>query len=234
VSFPGAVLITKNSHFNFDFIRGRVFTPDNNPAYGISKISENDFSPLIEAAKKEKGFTKNIKINEITVGYNIREIKEKLNEVIHGFHEGMYNKLIIIGANNYNIPQNGYFEELFDNLKDECFVLSFSYNNNKKNIWHINTFYNISLIYTILEELKQHKDILEKNTIAFITQCHLQTISHAFNLKILGINNIFITECCPNVINPSIFSGMKDIFGIKKISKDPKEDLKGLEILKEE
>ena len=229
-SFPGAVLITKNSHFHFDFIRGRVFTPDNNPAYGISKISENDFTPLIEAAKKEKGFTKDITIGELTVGYDQNFIDRKLQCIIECFNNGKYNHLIIIGTNNYNVPQTEYFEKLFDNLPNDCFVISFSYNRKKDNIWHIGTFYDMSLIYNVFDKLKEHENILKEKTTAFITQCHLQTISHAFNLKILGIKNIFLSECCPNVINPSIFDGMKDIFSIKKISASAENDLK--EILK--
>lgn len=230
-SFPGAVLITKNSHFNFDFIRGRVFTPDNNPAYGISKISENDFSPLIEVAKKEKGFTKDLTIGELTVGYDKKFIDRKLQSVIENFENGKYKHLVIIGTNNYNVPQTEYFENFFDNIPDDCYVISFSYNRKKDNVWHIGSFYDMSLIYGVFDKLKEHEEILKKKTTAFITQCHLQTISHAFNLKILGIKNIFLSECCPNVINPSIFDGLKDIFGIKKISSSAESDL--AEILKD-
>lgn len=224
-SFPGAVLITKNSHYHFDFIRGRVFTPDNNPAYGIGKISENDFSPLIEAAKKEKGFTKNLSIGEISVGYDKNFIDKKIDKILESFDNGTYKHLIIIGTNNYNVPQTEYFEKLFDIIPDDCFVISFSYNRKQNNIWHIGTFYDLSLIYVVFDKLRKHENILKEKTTAFITQCHLQTISHAFNLKILGIKNIYLSECCPNVINPSIFDGMKDIFGIKKISDFPETDL---------
>ncbi len=229
-SFPGAVLITKNSHFHFDFIRGRVFTPDNNPAYGITKISENDFTPLIEAAKKEKGFSKDITIGELTVGHDKRATDKKLQEIIDKFYSGRYKHLIIIGTNNYNVPQTEYFDKLFDRIPEDCFVISFSYNRKQENIWHIGTFYDISLIYNVFDKLKEHEDILKERTTVFITQCHLQTISHALNLKIIGVKNIYLSECCPNVINPTIFDGMKDIFGIQKISDSAENDIK--EILK--
>ena len=166
----------------------------------------------------------------MTVGYDQNFIDRKLQCIIECFNNGKYNHLIIIGTNNYNVPQTEYFEKLFDNLPNDCFVISFSYNRKKDNIWHIGTFYDMSLIYNVFDKLKEHENILKEKTTAFITQCHLQTISHAFNLKILGIKNIFLSECCPNVINPSIFDGMKDIFSIKKISSSAENDLK--EILK--
>ena len=224
-TFPGAVLITKNSYTHLDVIRGRIFTPDNNPAYGISKISENDFSPLINAAKKEKGFLKNIPINEITIGYNEDEIINKLNKIIGDFESLKYNHLFIIGTMNYNTVQSDYFNKLFELIPDNCFVISFSYNLKKKNFWHLDSFSDMSLFYKIFEEIKTHKNILKDKTTIFIPQCHLQTISHAFNMKIAGFKNVYLGECCPNVINPSLMNGLSKIFGIKKIN-NPKKDIK--------
>lgn len=224
-SFPGAVLITKNSHTHLDVIRGRIFTPDNNPAYGISKVSENDFTPLIEAAKKEKGFTKNIPINYITVGYNLDELTEKTEKILTDVETEKYKHLFVIGAMSYNIPQNEYFDKLLDIIPEDCFVISFSYNKSRKNIWHIDTYYDMSLVYAIFDKFKEHKSVAKKTTV-FIPMCHFQTISHAFNLKIAGLKNIYLGDCCPNVINPSLLTGLNKLFGIKKICDSPQKDLK--------
>ena len=224
-SFPGAILITKNSHSNFDVIRGRIFTPDNNPAYGLCKISENDFSPLFAAAKNERGFLKDIPINDITVGYNEEFIKSKLETVITDFENKKYKNLFIIGTMNYSIPKNDYFVKFFKNLPKDNFVITFSYNKNLPNVWHIDSYYDMSLIYLILEKLKKYKNILKKQTTVFIPQCHIKTVSHAFNMKVLGIKNIFLGECCPNVINPSLMNGMSKFFGIRTMSHSAENDL---------
>lgn len=227
-SFPGAVLVTKNSHPNLDVIRGRIFTPDNNPAYGICKVSENDFSPIIKAAKEEKGFKKNIKINEITVGYDIDSIKEKFSTIIGKLKKNLYKHLFIIGLINYNIPQNLYFNKFFEIVPDDCFVISFSYKRNKKNVLHIDSYYDLSLTYEIFKELSIYPKILKDKTTVFLTQCRLETISHCFNLKIAGVKNIYIGECCPNVVNPSVIDGMEKFFGIKQISDSPQKDIKNI------
>ncbi|MCR5260277.1 MAG: hypothetical protein K6C94_00380 [Candidatus Gastranaerophilales bacterium] len=227
-SFPGAVLITKNTHSNFDIIRGRIFTPDNNPAYGLCKISENDFSPLIKAAKEEKGFLKNLPVGDITVGYNEDEIKAKINTIIEDFAKEKYKHLFIIGTTNYNNPQNKYFIDFLNNLPKDCYVISLSYNMPAANIWHIESFYDMSLIYFLLDNFRKNQNILKKQTTVFIPQCHLQTISHALNIKNTGVKNIFLSDCCPKVINPSLISGMNKLFGIKKISGSAEQDLRNI------
>ena len=226
-SFPGAVLITKNSHTNLDAIRGRIFTPDNNPAYGIGKISENDFSPLINAAKEEKGFKKDINIGKLCVGYNKEAITEKFKNLTEEFLQGKYRHLFFIGLINYNQNQNIYFNEFFENLPEDCFVISFSYSRKKKNIWHIDLYYEMYLIYDILEKLKEYPTICD-NTTFYLTKCSLQTISHALNFKMYNIKNILLGECCPTVISPSLSDGLKDLFGIKQISKSAKEDIENI------
>lgn len=223
-SFPGAVLITKNSHPHLDVIRGRIFTPDNNPAYGISKISENDFSPIIEAAKNEKGFVKNVPVATMSIGYNEEDIEKKINELIKNFAKHKYKKLFVIGQLNNSVEQIKYFEEFLEILPADTFAVSLSYNANIKNIWHINAYYDFNVAYKIFNRLQKQTDILEKTTV-FLTQCGLQTVSHVFNLKTLGIKDIYLGECCSSIINPTMVDGLKKLFKINKIT-TPKKDLK--------
>ena len=224
-TFPGTVLITKNSHTDFDTIRGRIFTPDNNPAYGINKVSENDFSPLIQAAKEEKGFKRDIKIGKIQVGYNKNEVLKKLSDLIQIFRENKYKHLFFTDLTNYNSNQSGYFGRFFEILPDDCYVIAFSYNKfQKNNIWNINVSYDMPLTYDMLDKLKEYPEILEKTTF-FITQCQLRTISHALNFKSYNIKNIFLGECCPTVISPTLTEGLEELFEIKQISKSAKKDI---------
>lgn len=225
-SFPGAVLITKNSHPHMDMIRGRVFTSNDNVTYGVGKVNENNFAPLIQAAKEESGFKRDIKIDEITVGYNQNEIITKLSNIVSKIQTNKIKQLFIIGLNNYSLIQNAYFEKFFEILPDDCYTISFSYNTHKRNVWHINTYYDMSLAYLMFNELAKYPKILHDKTTVFMTQCHLQTIAHTFNLKILGVKNIFIGECCSSIINPSVLDGMTDLFGIKQLSNSPKRDIR--------
>jgi len=226
-SFPGAVLITKNSHTNLDAIRGRIFTPDNNPAYGIGKVSENDLSPLINAAKEEKGFKKDINIGKLSVGYNKEAVLEKFVSLAEKFQKEKYRHLFFIGLMNYNPDQDMYFNDFFESLPEDCYVISFSYSRKQKNVWHIDLYYEMYLIYDMLEKMKEYPSICEKTTF-YLTKCSLQTISHAMNFKMYNIKNIFLGECCPTVISPSLADGLKKLFGIKQISKSASEDIENI------
>jgi len=85
----------------------------------------------------------------------------------------------------------------------------------------------MSLIYDMLEKLDEYPNILENSTF-FLTQCSLQTISHALNFKLYGIKNIFLGECCPTIISPALTNGLEELFNIKKISKSAKDDTENI------
>ena len=65
---------------------------------------------------------------------------------------------------------------------------------------------------------------INKDVSIFFTDCAINTISHLFNLQYLGIKNLFLGNCCPNVISPVLLEGLKNLFDIKEIS-SPKEDI---------
>ena len=169
-----------------------------------------------------------IKINEITVGYNIKEIQTKFSKIIDKLKTNKYKHLFIIGMMNYNTPQNLYFDKFFEILPENCYTISFSYKRNKKNVWHIDSYYDVSLTYTMFKELKKFPEILKEKTTVFLTQCQLSTISHSFNMKIIGVKNVYIGECCPNIINPSVIEGLKKLYGIKQISTSPQQDIRDI------
>ena len=71
-TFPGAILLTKNEVQNIEYLyRGRLFTTDEISPKGVSKIENNDFSPLIESAKQAKGFAKGQKRDSEIIGYDL-------------------------------------------------------------------------------------------------------------------------------------------------------------------
>ena len=98
----------------------------------------------------------------------------------------------------------------------------------KKNILYFDSFFNSSLIYKILAHIKTQTDFEKFPVSVFITTCNLHTLSHIFNLKYLGIKNIFLPECGSNTITPQMAKFLKTKFGFKQVSQKPENDLSAI------
>lgn len=224
-SFPGVVLVTKNSQPHLDIIRGRIFTFEKHPAYGMAGIKEENLSELIKAANDAKGFRKDIEINKINVGFNTKEIDDKMNDIISKIKIGKIKHLFIIGLLNSLNATSLYIEKFLSLIPDDAFAISLSYTKEKENIWHIDSYSGIFLFHSILEKLKQEFSLPDLNLTVFLTRCDEDTISHIATLKNEGVKDIFVGNCCPTLISPALIEGLKDIYGIHYMSNSPQEDL---------
>ena len=59
----------------------------------------------------------------------------------------------------------------------------------------------------------------------FITKCDQHTVANLINLKSMGIKNIYMSKCQPNLINPTLMNYLVESFDIREIS-TPQEDIK--------
>lgn len=215
--FPGPVLITQNSLPNTDIIRGNIFTTDANPSYGLGKVAENDFSPLINAADDAEGFLQNISIGSINTGFDENVLKNKVREILREINENKVERLFLIGLTNFNSEQNVYFEKFFEIVPENCKIISFSYGKQRENIIGTDTSGDSSLILSVIEELAKNPEIFREKVTVFLTQCNIRTILFAIKLKNLGVKNVFIGKCCPNVFSPTTVAGLRELFDVKKI-----------------
>ena len=109
-----------------------------------------------------------------------------------------------------------YFNKLLKSLPQKFFTIIFSEEKyDYDNVLTINAEHDFPLIYEIIE-LFNSADGLEKIGISvYLANCNNHVISSILGLKHLGINNIYLGECSPNIINPALLSAFKKQFGIK-------------------
>ena len=98
----------------------------------------------------------------------------------------------------------------------------------QENVFFIDSFFNSSLIYKILAHVKEHVDLETFPISLFITTCNLHTLSHLFNLRYLGVKNIYLPKCTSEVITPNMMTFLKEKFDFKQISDNAEKDLKDL------
>lgn len=226
ISFKGPVLVLRNFQYILDALyRGRVFTTNIIADKGMEKISNTDFSSLLKIAENSEGFLHNHKIAKVKVGYDENDIFQKIDEVIKKIKNKEIKHLIVIGLMNHAAIYSEYFNKMENLLPDDFFVLTTLLPSQKDNVLYFNSFFNSSLIYKVLAYMKKEIDFAEFSTSLFLTSCNLHTISHLFNLKYLGIKNIYLPECTSNVITPVMLEFLKTKFGFKQVSTNPQKDI---------
>lgn len=225
-SFPGSILMTKATLQKIEYLyRGRLFTLDPIAPPGIIVIKDSNFEPLIRSTLNAKGFTSSIKKPPMQVGFDEQEINKKIDNIIAKILNKEIKHFFIIGLlNSPNLAYKTYFETLFKIMPKDSFAFSLCCPINTKNVFHLDSFYDYSLIYKILKKIKTKMNIQEMDISVFLTKCDKHTISNLLYLKHAGIKNIFMCKCPTNLLNPSIIKTLQDAFDIKEIS-DPQSDL---------
>lgn len=225
-TFPGAILLTKNTFPHIDYLyRGKLFSGEDMAPKGVIKIKNNDYSPLIEASLTSKGFTKGREMPSTTVGYAEKELDGKLDNICNEFNNSKIKNLIIIGMSDFSGTQDEYFRKLFKRLTPDTFVITFSHSSGKDNELFINLVNNLPAVFEIMEKIFSKIDIQSDRLSIFLTKCDPPSVSNIINLHNSGAKKIFLTLCPPYVINPNIQSALKNIYGIHQAS-NVEEDLK--------
>ncbi len=224
-TFPGAILLTKNSKNNTEYLyKGKIFSNDYITPQGVIKIENNDYRPLIESAISSTGFKKGRQKPDSNLGFEEQEIDELLIKLFKRLENGKLRRLFIIGINSFSEVQKEYFDIFFANLRSDEFALSFYYESDKNNVLTINIGNYVPLATYILNKLLSCHKYLDRMYFIFPT-CDVTSISGVIKLKNSGADNIYISSCSPRVINPSVFDTFKTNYSIK-VSSNPISDLK--------
>ena len=223
--FPGAVFITRNSNINTDYLyRGRIFTTSGITPQGAVTIKDNNFSKLLVSAKEAKGFAKGqLKTNE-TVGFNQSELEDNFKNLKSKLDNNEITNIIILDCSGV---KSEYFEQLVKKLSKKCYILSFSYNTDRENLLVINCGNNQPLIWKVMMTLNKYIPINDKRVFYLFSKCDSRTITNMIYLNSTGAKNIYLSDCSPNSINPSLKAYITQNYGITNTT-TPIEDFKSL------
>ena len=214
-TFPGAILLTKNEAHNVEYLyRGRIFTTDDIPPKGISRLDSKNLQPLIQSALETRGFKKAHKKASVDVGFNIDDIDNLFSLVANNLEQGVYKYLFVVGLSNPNDELDNYFKNLFHAKPKDAFVISFSYESKCNNVFSVNVANDYSLttklLFRLFEKVKVDSDKLN----FFVTRCDNSAIAGIIRLCNRGAKNIYMSNCQPNIINPSTLREFKKFYKI--------------------
>lgn len=217
--FPGAILLTANSFANSEYLyRGRLFSTDYIVPRGVERISNNDYGQLLNSALEEKGFTKVKQKSDVIVGYDLDEIKNKFYDIASNLKSGKCERLYIIFSDAHSEIKKLYFDSLFQNLKNDEFVISFSYKSESPNVYTINVGDYFPLMIYVLNIFFDIYPHSAPNIIFLYPKCDVVSITDSVMLKNFGAKNIFVADCSPVFLNPSVFNEYIKTYNINVFS----------------
>lgn len=217
-TFPGPIILTKHSLHNIEnFYRGLLFSTEKISYKGVIRIKDDDFSGVINAANEAKGFKTGRICENVNIGYDFEQIKKEISEKLTANN---YRKIIIIGLNEYNDESKKYFEELLNNIDKNTLIISFSYKKEGDNFICINACFDSYAVIRIYEFIKDYK--IKKYV--FMPKCNKKTFSEIIYLKSYTDTSVYIGNCIPIMINPTLKKTLESCFEIKTIS-SPKSDI---------
>lgn len=226
-TFPGSILVTRNPQGNYlNIIRGLIYTTNTIAGVGMQKIIDNDFSPILKTLDQNSGFKRDITIDKIQIGYDFDVINKQLDELIEQINNDKIKYIIVIGLLNKIGPYDIYFDKFLNEITDEVHIISLSFKFSAKNITHITSYYDYSLIYKIIDKLLSSCKNKNIPINIIITEYNLQTITHLFNLKYnYDIKDIYLSENISSSINPSMENTLKRILDLKQLGSTPEKDI---------
>ncbi|MBC8378471.1 MAG: hydroxylamine reductase [Planctomycetes bacterium] len=239
-AFPGAILMTTNCiQKPRDSYNDRIFTSGLVAWPGVKHIgADKDFTPVINAALAEPGFTEDAEEKTITIGFGHNAVMGVAGTVIDAVKAGKIRHFFLIGGCDGAKPGRNYYTDFAQQVPDDCVILTLAcgkYRFNKLpfgdiggiprllDVGQCNDAYSAVQIAVALAEAFGCgvNDLPLSMVLSWYEQkavCILLTLLH------LGIQKIKIGPSLPAFIGPNVLNVLVENFKLAPIS-TPEKDL---------
>ena len=236
--FPGAILMTTNCIQEPKGYSNRIFTSGLVQWPGVKHISNRDFSPVIEAALKEKGFEKDGEEKYITVGFARNAVLSVANTVIDYVKKGKIKHFFLVGGCDGAKPGRNYYTEFVEKAPEDTLVLTLAcgkYRFNKMDLGEIDGIPRLldigqcndaySAIQIALALSKAFNKPVNELPLSLVLSWYEQkAVCILLTLLYLGIKNIRLGPSLPAFISPNVLNVLVEKFNIMPIT-TPEKDL---------
>ncbi len=237
--FPGAILMTTNClQKPKDSYKHRIFTSGVVGWDGVTHISNRDFTPVIEAALAEPGFTEDAPEKYIMTGFAHNAVMSVADKVIELVKQGKIRHFFLVGGCDGARPGRNYYTEFAQKVPNDCVILTLAcgkYRFNKLEFGQIdgiprlldcgqcNDAYSAIQIATALARAFNCgvNDLPLSLILSWFEQ---KAVAIFLTLLHLGIKDIRIGPSLPAFVTPNALKILVDKFNIKPVS-NVEEDL---------
>jgi len=237
--FPGVILMTTNClQKPKDSYKHRIFTSGVVGWDGVRHISDRDFTPVIEAALAEPGFTKDAPEKNITIGFAHNTVLAVADKVVQLVKDGKIKHFFLIGGCDGAKPGRNYYTEFAQKVPKDSLILTLAcgkYRFNKLNFGDIegiprlldcgqcNDAYSAIQIAMGLADAFNCgiNDLPLSLVLSWFEQ---KAVAILLTLLYLGIKNIRIGPSLPAFVSPNVLNILVEKYNIKPVG-NADEDL---------
>ncbi|MDD3223272.1 MAG: hydroxylamine reductase [Clostridium sp.] len=240
--FPGAILGTTNCLMpvTTGHYKDRFFTYGIAGLQGVSKIKNNDFSPLIEKAFERP--IKNIDSDKTLVtGFHHSTVISIAPEIIDAVKAGKIKRFFVIAGCDAPTKGRNYFRELAMSLPNDCIILTTSCGKFRFNDIDYGTVKGtdipryidlgqcnnsgstVKIALALAEALGCSVNELPVSIV--LSWFEQKAIAILLGLFSIGIQNVYVGPTAPKFITPGVLKVLQDNFNLKLTSGNVAEDL---------
>ena len=238
--FPGSILMTTNCiQKPADSYKERIFTCGLVQFPSVKHISDRNFSPVIESALKQAGFTKDEEEKTIMTGFGHNAVMSVAGTVIDAVKAGKIKHFFLIGGCDGAKPGRNYYTDFAEAVPKDCVILTLAcgkYRFNKLEFGDIGGIPRLldmgqcndaySAIQVAIALSKAFNTDVNSLPLSLILSWYEQkAVCILLTLLHLGINNIKLGPSIPACLTPNILNFLVEHYKIKPIS-TAEQDLK--------
>jgi hydroxylamine reductase len=240
--FPGAILMTTNciqkpvtSYHDNIFTTGLVGWP------GVTHVSNDDFTPVIEKALEMDGFTEKTEKGKVLSGFARNTVLGVADKVIDGVKSGAIRHFFLVGGCDGAKSGRNYYTEFVEKVPEDCIVLTLACGKFRffdkqlgdiggiprlLDIGQCNDAYSAIKIAVALAEAFECgvNDLPLSMILSWYEQ---KAVAILLTLLHLGIKDIRLGPSLPAFISPNVLNFLVENFNIMPIS-TPDDDLKAI------
>lgn len=124
-AFPGAIVMTTNCiQKPRDSYKDKIFTTGLVGWPGVTHIVEKDFTPAINKAMEQQGFTEDTAGKNVMVGFGRNAVLGVAPQVIEAVKSKAIRHFFLVGGCDGAKPGRDYYTELVEQIPQDCVVLT--------------------------------------------------------------------------------------------------------------
>ena len=241
-AFPGAILMTTNCiQKPRDSYKDNIFTTGLVGWPGVTHVSNDDFTPVIQRALELPGFAEDSNGKTVMVGFGHNAVMGVADKVIEAVKNKAIRHFFLVGGCDGAKPGRDYYTRFVEQVPEDCMVLTLACGKFRffdkdlgeiggiprlLDIGQCNDAYSAIQIASALAEAFNCgvNDLPLSMILSWYEQ---KAVAILLTLLHLGIKNIRLGPSLPAFVSPNVLKVLVENFNIMPIS-TPEEDLKAI------